>query len=266
MPTHVPLEDERLARIFYPYSREQYARAASRGTRFVHYTKAAVAMRILQTKEMWMRKSSCMNDYLEVRYGIDRLYNTYNNTATGNSFKAALNQIFPGITSDIEKLFNGWIPHFQTNTYFTCVSEHRDEEDAFGRLSMWRAYGQSTGVALVLNNAILLAPAPGLNIYSSPVAYMNNEDFEREVGRIVENINGEAEFVRSRGREEITNRVFNTLRYAAVCTKHPGFIEELEWRVIYCPTLEESSYLNQRDTSDQWSVATDLQNPSQGHS
>jgi hypothetical protein len=33
------------------------------------------------------------------------------------------------------------------------------------------------------------------------------------------------------------------LIYAALCTKHPGFAEEREWRVIYCPSLERSSYL-----------------------
>ena len=33
------------------------------------------------------------------------------------------------------------------------------------------------------------------------------------------------------------------LRFATLCTKHPGFAEEREWRVVYCPTLEQSPYL-----------------------
>jgi hypothetical protein len=33
------------------------------------------------------------------------------------------------------------------------------------------------------------------------------------------------------------------LRFAALCTKHPGFAEEKEWRVVYCPALEQSPYL-----------------------
>ena len=95
-----------------------------------------------------------MNDFLEVQYGLQRLYRAYGQTEAGTRFQAALNGIFQGITADIEKLFNGWTPHFQVNTYLTCVSEHENKEDTFGRLSMWRAYSETTGVALVLHKQI----------------------------------------------------------------------------------------------------------------
>jgi hypothetical protein len=31
--------------------------------------------------------------------------------------------------------------------------------------------------------------------------------------------------------------------FAAVCTKHPGFVEEMEWRIMHCPTWEISAHL-----------------------
>jgi hypothetical protein len=33
------------------------------------------------------------------------------------------------------------------------------------------------------------------------------------------------------------------LAFAAVCTKHPGFGKEVEWRVLHAPWWEKSAYL-----------------------
>jgi hypothetical protein len=64
-----------------------------------------------------------MNNFLEIQYGLDRLYKTCGRTETGRNFKAALNKISPDITGEIAKLFDGRTPHFQTDTYFACTSE-----------------------------------------------------------------------------------------------------------------------------------------------
>ena len=108
---------------------------------------------------------------------------------------------------------------------------------------MWRAYSESTGIALILNNSVFLNPADGLAAYSSPVSYLNDSDFEFEFAKIASNVREAADFIRSRNREEVAARIFNMLRFATLCTKHPGFSEEREWRVVYCPTLEKSRYL-----------------------
>jgi hypothetical protein len=93
-----------------------------------------------------------MNDFMEVQHGLNCLYKTYRDSDHGKTFKEALNGIFEGITGEIEALFDSWTPHLQTNTYLACVSEHESSEDTFGRLSMWRAYSESTGVGLVMNS------------------------------------------------------------------------------------------------------------------
>jgi hypothetical protein len=233
-------EQERLLRVFHPYALDQLMNVASNGTRFVHYTSAEVAMNILRTKEVWMKNASCMNDFMEVEYGLDSLRKAYSAT----DFKSVLDQVFNGITGEIENLFNGWTPYFRTDTYLSCVSEHLDQEDLFGRLSMWRAYGGTTGVALVLNNSVFLNPSTSnLNVYSSPVAYLNYKNFENEFRKISENIRNEGDFLKTLGRDAISAHVFHMFKFAALCTKHPGFSEEREWRAIYCPTLEESQYL-----------------------
>jgi hypothetical protein len=54
---------ERLLKIFMPNAYRQQERLRTEGRRFVHYTNAEAALSILRSKEVWMRKSSCMNDF-----------------------------------------------------------------------------------------------------------------------------------------------------------------------------------------------------------
>jgi len=110
---------------------------------------------------------------------------------------------------------------------------------------MWRAYGGMNGVALVMNNAPFQATEPSdvLKIYASPVAYFDAQKFAEKFGEIVRNIEDEASFLKQQDQEEIKARIFRMLAFAAVCTKHPGFTEEVEWRVLHAPWWESSAYL-----------------------
>ena len=243
MPVQPTADQLRIAQIFFPSAFELQTRAIAQKTRFVHYTSADSAIQIFRSKEVWMRKSSCMNDFMEVQHGLNCLSAAYNKTTTGERFKAALNHAFDGISTEIETLFNGWMPHFQADTYFSCVSEHSSLEDRIGRLSMWRAYGVTTGVAIVMNNAAFLNPSDALGAYTSPVGYLRDQEFERELEKIASNIEAEATFLASLDRESVKGTVFAMLRFAALCTKHPGFREEQEWRVVFSPTLLKSDLL-----------------------
>ena len=230
------------AQIFFPYAFERQKAVKSQGTRFVHYTRADAAMSIIKTKAIWMRKTSCMNDFMEVHHGLECLTDTYNGEV-GALLKANLNIIFSGITNKIEQLFNGWIHHLASDTYVTCFSKHLAEEDSFGRLSMWRAYGETTGVALVVNNTPFLRPSDALKAYSSPVAYLDKKAFQEELAKIADGIKGASDIVRAQGRDAVVSYIFNAFKFAALCTKHPGFREEMEWRVIYTPAMDNSMHL-----------------------
>jgi Protein of unknown function (DUF2971) len=247
-PQIVPLtpEQQRLFQIFHPHAAAEQAAAFANGTRFVSYTRAETAVRILKSKRIWMRKSMCMNDFMEVQYGLQCLYQAYDSSEAGKRFQAVLDRLFDGLRNDIAKMFGYWTGHLRTDTYCTCVSRHNGgEEDHLGRLSMWRAYGGTSGVALVLNNAAFQSEAPSdvLQIYASPVAYVNWNKFVEKFEEAVTNIENEVDFINQQSRDDIMGRLFRMLAFAAVCTKHPGFGEELEWRVIYCPWWNRSDYM-----------------------
>ena len=174
-------DEEKILSIFFPLARERQAEVKAKGMRFVHYTTAEAAVQILRGKTIWMRPSYCMNDFMEVEHGWNCLRSAYNNEQIG--FKGVLDGVFHGVSQEIEQLFNGWIWNFKKETYLSCFSEHQDSEDIHGRLSMWRAYGKTTGVALVVNSTPFLTPSHALKAYASPVAYLNENDFEAEFAR-----------------------------------------------------------------------------------
>ena len=232
----------RLLKIFHPHAMEKINAVSGKNTRFVHYTSASAAMKIIETKTFWMRKTSCMNDFMEVDHGLRCLDAAYSGEIR-ERLQATLNGIFYGIANEIEELFRGWVLDLRTNAYITCFSEHLDTEDMHGRLSMWRAYSESTGVALVVNKTLLLSESAPLKIATSPVAYLDDTNFRIEFERVVDRIGANTDFLRTFGREAIVRSVFNAFKFAALCTKHPGFIEEKEWRVIYMPTMAKSEHL-----------------------
>jgi hypothetical protein len=233
---------DRLFRIFFPNAYNRQLAFLMSGKRLAHYTSAEAAMSILRNKEVWMRKTSCMNDFSEVQHGLDCLIEAYKGEH-GKGFRAALDGIFDGITAEIEQHFNGWIPHFKNDTYIACFSEHQNEEDYFGRLSMWRAYSDMTGVAFVMNTAPFFKPSQALKAYTSPVAYLIDKNFEAEFQLVLDNIVREQDFIETQDRKTITSIVFLAFKFAALCTKHLGFEEEKEWRIVYSPSMEKSPHL-----------------------
>ena len=239
MPTP---DEERLNRIFFPYMDRKNREAIAVQSRFVYYTTADTAASILRNRQLWMRNTTAMNDYMEVEHGLECLNPAYK-AEPGERFRAALDAYFPGLAAELLEYFNGWLHHIRSDTYMMCVSEHSPDEDRHGRLSMWRAYGGQTGVALVLNGAVMFSEGHALGAYASPVAYLDTDEFAVEFMKVVTNIEGEAEYIRSLGREKVRNIAFNMLRFAVLCTKHPGFHEEREWRVVASPAMYPSKLL-----------------------
>jgi hypothetical protein len=234
-------EDEmRLWGIFFPHAEARTQEISSANTRFAYYTSAETALKIFSTGEFWMRNARVMNDYEEIQYGLDHLRTIYSGDA-GKRFQRSLNDIFPGFTENFIGKFNQWVPAMLNDTYLGCFSEHLPSEDNLGRLSMWRAYGQPHGVAIILNTDIFKGDTEALGIYSSPVAYMDGPQIETELVRITQNIVDDRDFIAKQGDETIHDRVFNMFQFMLLCLKHPGFHEEREWRAICTPTFGASS-------------------------
>lgn len=237
-----PVED-RIRRVLFPEATRRLQAVKEHGRRFVHYTSAAVAMSIISNARVWMRNAATMNDFMEVEHGLYMLAGAYNGDPGKSALRPAIDAVFPGSSDWLQGFFNSWQPLLKTDTYMTCVSEHHDDEDTLGRLSMWRAYGGRSGVALVLRPDAFQLNSQALNAYSSPVIYPTRPEFDALVLEVADNIGKERAFLQTLGKERFQQALFSMCRFAALCTKHPGFKEEQEWRVVHSPTMHPSKRL-----------------------
>jgi hypothetical protein len=235
-------EISRIKNIFFPYANQRFEKIKQGGSRFVHYTSAEAAASIIKSKEMWMRNSTTMSDFMEVEHGFECMNEAYK-SESGKNFKKALEAIFPGAAKEIEDRFNGWLPGIRRGTYLTCISEHKDNEDAHGRLSMWRAYGRSLGVALVLNPEVFASESNALNVFSSPVEYLGRQGYFSFFADLAKAMEADAALINKLGKDQVVSLMFQVFRFGVVCTKHPGFSEELEWRLIHSPEIEPTNVL-----------------------
>src|ERR1700722_17593128 len=58
--------------------------------RFVHYTSADAALKIINSKRVWMRNTTCMSDYREVQHGYDVLNKIFSADGNLSRFHGAL--------------------------------------------------------------------------------------------------------------------------------------------------------------------------------
>lgn len=205
----------RLESIFMPYARRQRDRVHADPTkpkRFVHYTSAEAALNIIKSKRLWMRNTNCMTDYCEVQHGFDNLNSFFLDETKRNAFVQAIESCSPGSAGEAINLFNAWLPDIRFNTYIASLSEHEDNEDLHGRLSMWRAFGRNVArVAIVLKIPAFSGGAAALNLIFSPVAYMTQGEVHAELDSVIQNVSDHADFLRSTDRPSLINTIFHML-------------------------------------------------------
>jgi hypothetical protein len=231
----------KLEGIFLPETRKRRDEYYRHSRRLVHYTSAEAALKIIGTKRIWMRNTTCMADSREVEHGYDMLVSFFSRER--ERFVSALQSCAPGAAMEILNLFDKWwaTPHFRFSTYVSSMAEHENNEDLNGRLSMWRGFGGTSGrVALVFQVPVFPEVAEALNLTFSPVAYMNEEKVHVSMNTVIDNIKANAEFLQTLDRQVILGWLFLMLLVGVTCVKHAGFSEEKEWRAIYQPSRAAS--------------------------
>ena len=207
--------------------------------KLVHYTSAIVAREIIEKEELWLRKTIFMNDYSEITYGKQCLENLLNEPEIIDKLNNLLKN-FPiqinGNNLDIlKKVYHDFVNDVEKRTYISCLSEHLLDEDNIGRLSMWRAYGNSSGIALVINPKFLEKESIILgNLFITiPVIY-SEENFKKIFIKILENIEKYIDRIKELNIDtgQIYNNIALIMYIYVISLKHKGFWEEREWRII----------------------------------
>lgn len=234
------MDERRVEELFNPHFSEAIA-AVRGGARLVHYTSAEAATRILTGREVWLRNALLMNDYSEMKHGLECLRAGWNSEA-GLKLREWLDATRPGLQDRLREAFDGQASGLLNETYLVSLSQHDDDEDKLGRLSMWRAYGGKAGVALVLNTHPFLSEEDATKIYSTPVLYEDIDTFVGRFGHWADTLRAaENELQEAVDDDWLIELLLFTFRGIVIATKHPGFHEEKEWRVFHSPLLEGGS-------------------------
>lgn len=239
------MEDKQLAKIFQPIYQERVNALDMKRMRFAYYTSATTGLNILRGRELWMRAAACMNDYREVDYGIQLLNGAIYGSEIRRSRLRELAQslhwgesMLEDFLADLNRNENALVTH----TYLACISEHTELENERGRLSMWRAYGRKTGVAFVMNVDAILHPESQLPLRVSPVEYLDRSRFEIGLDWMIAHVERYVHALQCEQPERLLKYFHEVLLASLFSLKHPGFVEEREWRIIYHEELGRLPY------------------------
>ena len=149
----------------------------------------------------------------------------------------------------IESAFMGYYRQFENthalDVYVFCLSEHRPDDND-GLLSMWRAYGgNGNGAALVFKTDFLTGPKEESPLLIGKVHYAS--DVERTVW-LEQKIRAWCDIVAWSGIPDdklhfAAHSIFSAIKLYALTSKHRGFSEENEWRLIYLPERDPNGLM-----------------------
>ncbi len=208
--------------------------------KLVHYTSAQTAHAILSAKNeddrcLWLRNATEMNDFSEVDYGLAMLRMAFSDDALAESFLNACNAIVPDHFHNVFKAIGDEAGLLKLNTYLLSLSAHVGSELDMGLLSMWRAYGGEANVCLAFNVDAFANGQDAYDVNIAPVDYRGLLGVRQEIERIRDAMVEHREDLKKIDPNAISFNMKYALDIMLLSTKHPGFAEEKEWRLIYRP-------------------------------
>jgi len=232
----LPTDDEILGRFFSPLVEDLKAfehEFKSKPVLLAHYTSLEAFESIVKNNEIWFSNPLFMNDLEEVKFGI---FSGINAAKTSAAIKKALS---PAQYEQFNRHLDAYFQQFEKDhvfdTYVFGASRH-DPSDTDGKLSMWRGYGgNAKGVAIVFDTANMNIADEVRPLIVSKVFYGTVEERSKYLTGYCDKI---ATIFASSPLPDAklhlaTWALFDRIKLFALFTKHRGFAEEEEWRVVY---------------------------------
>lgn len=206
------------------------------GVKFAHYTSANVAKDIISAKDddrcLWLCNAMLMNDFSEIEYGQQLLRLTLTNQQFADRLKDTCNAIHVDIINAFTML-DQEVYAIKRSTYLLSLALHKGMELHQGKLSMWRAYGGDANVCILLNPEAFMTPQSAYDVTIAPVDYGGPSKFVEGFSDIVEAMIANRELLRQIDPAVVKFNLKYAIDVMILSTKHPGFEEENEWRIIH---------------------------------
>ena len=199
-----------------------------------HYTSTATLEKILQTEAFLLSNPLFMNDLEEVRFGFSLGQRLFVEKSQDIQRACGTLQRYGALKHAFEYYCSEFDEKHALDIYLLCLSEHV-KADEQGRLSMWRAYGgRGNGAALVFNT-------DHFGVHEESPLLFAKVRYGSVQSRVADLT---AKFMKWCQVLQSTNVPDNDIHIAAywllmlvkffaLVTKHKGFEEEQEWRLIY---------------------------------
>jgi Protein of unknown function (DUF2971) len=228
--------------LFHANVIEESKRCDAENIRFVHYTSAENLIKIVENKSVWLRNSRSMNDYSEIKYGIELLNNFFGGDRQAD-FWQLIDKRQVGLANSIRQQFDNARDQIFAETYIACVSEFDEKEYPSGRLSMWRAYAPNNGAAAVLRPRAMLGSSGEIGANTFPVIYTDATQAFDRFSKFVEIISQNEDEFLSLEPLQIEKLLLEYLSMMTFSMKNKIFGEEKEWRIVYRPWWKPSDFL-----------------------
>lgn len=199
-----------------------------------HYTSIATLERIMANDEIWFSNPLYMNDMEELRFGILEGAQAFRQH---EAIRLACNdqKRYDLLLNEFEHQLNRFSNEHAFDTYVFCMSEHDSEKDTDGLLSMWRGYGSNGNGAAIIFDTAQLGRVDGSPLIISKVSYASQNDRRQWIDVKL------TEFANLLSKNNVPDdklflpayALFERLKMFSIFTKHRGFSEEREWRVVY---------------------------------
>jgi hypothetical protein len=204
-----------------------------------HYTTLETLEKIVINNEVWFSNPLLMNDLEELIFGINEGANRFHDHS-GLREACGSESRFLKLQAAFNVYYDKLAQQDALDLYVLCLSEHAPG-DKDGLLSMWRGYGgNGKGVAIVFDTS-KIETVDGTPFMLGSVHYASSEE---RFSWIDNKLNQLAMIIKQSHFQDdqlylAADAFFDRLKVFALFTKHAGFREENEWRVVY---------LQERDT------------------
>lgn len=206
-----------------------------------HYTTIQTVEQIVRSKQMWFSNPLYMNDIAEVGLGL----------IEGEKVVASSQPLSDACaTPERRNIFMDAYGHYSrfyvenhlADTYVLCFSHH-DPNNNDGLLSMWRGYGGDGNGAAIVIDTTKINPLPTSSFILAKVEYpAAQERRDWLVGTVTKFSNILAAL--NLPNEQIhvaASALLDRVKLAALFSKHNGFSEEKEWRIVYMRERDENN-------------------------
>jgi Protein of unknown function (DUF2971) len=227
--------EEILFAAFYGHSKDM-ADQVTPDLRLAHYTSAETALRIIRgdgtDQALWLRNATEMNDFSEIEYGQACLEYTLSQAGIEDRITRISEALGFDVSTQVIGAMGEERQRIKSETFLLCLSEHYSNDD-MGVLSMWRAYGGDANVCLLFHTDALTTPQEAYDVDITAVDYGGPDGFLARFIRVLNDVESNLEKLKLVDQQLISYNWKAVLDDMVLSTKHPGFKEEKEWRLIY---------------------------------